>query len=107
MSMESFDWDSEKDRRNRAKHGVSFEAAQYAFFDSGLVFGDGANKFMSRKTKYTDEPLGRVRVVPDFLPSPEALVPRDDTVKITIALSKSSVAFSNVRRRSTIPNIRR
>ena len=59
----------------------------------GPVFGVGANKFMSGKTRYTDEPLGRARVVSDFLPSPEELVPRDDTVKVTIALSKSSVAF--------------
>ena len=48
---------------------------------------------MSSKTRYTDEPLGRVRVVPDFLPSPEELVLREDTVKVTISLSKSSIAF--------------
>jgi len=48
---------------------------------------------MSEKIKYTDEPLGKLRVVSDFLPSPEELVFRDDTVKVTIALSKSSVAF--------------
>ncbi len=48
---------------------------------------------MSGKTKYTDEPLGKPRVVPDFLPTPEDLVHREDTVKVTIALSKSSVAF--------------
>jgi predicted DNA binding CopG/RHH family protein len=48
---------------------------------------------MGAKTKYTDEPLGKLRVVPDFLPSPEELVPREDTVKVTIALSKSSIAF--------------
>lgn len=48
---------------------------------------------MSGKTRYTDEPLGKLRIVPDFLPSPEELVLREDTVKVTIALSKSSVAF--------------
>lgn len=48
---------------------------------------------MSRKTKYTDEPLGKVKVVDDFLPTPEELVRREDTVKVTIALSKSSIAF--------------
>lgn len=31
--------------------------------------------------------------MPDFLPSPEELVLKDDTVKVTIALSKSSIAF--------------
>jgi hypothetical protein len=28
----------------------------------------------SAKIKYTDEPLGKSRVVPDFLPAPEDLV---------------------------------
>ena len=37
MSMESFDWDPGKDRINRAKHGNSFETAQYAFFDADRV----------------------------------------------------------------------
>lgn len=48
---------------------------------------------MSAKTKYTDEPVGPVKVVPDFLPAPEELVFREDTVKVTIALSKESVEF--------------
>ena len=48
---------------------------------------------MSEKVKYTDEPMGKLRVVPDFLPSPQDLVMRDDGVKVTISLSKRSVAF--------------
>jgi hypothetical protein len=48
---------------------------------------------MSTRIKYTDEPIGPVRVVPDFLPPPEELVFREETVKITIALSKRSVEF--------------
>ncbi|MEX2515816.1 MAG: CopG family transcriptional regulator [Gammaproteobacteria bacterium] len=48
---------------------------------------------MTGKIKYTDEPLGEVKVVQDFLPPPEALAYRDDTVKVTITLSKSSVEF--------------
>jgi len=43
--------------------------------------------------KYTDEPLGNVEVIADFLPSPEELAFKEDTVKVTIALSKSSVNF--------------
>jgi hypothetical protein len=37
---------------------------------------------MSGKIKYTDEPLGDLRVIPDFLPRPEDLVFRADGVKI-------------------------
>ena len=48
---------------------------------------------MSAKIKYTDEPLGKPKVVPDFLPAPEDLVFRDEGVKITLALSKRSVDF--------------
>jgi hypothetical protein len=43
--------------------------------------------------KYTNEPLGRLRIVCDFLPPPEDLVFRDEGVKVTIALSKRSVDF--------------
>ena len=48
---------------------------------------------MNEKIRYTDEPLGKLRVVPDFLPPPEDLVFRDEGVKVTIALSKRSVDF--------------
>lgn len=45
------------------------------------------------KIKYTDEPLGEVRIIDDFLPSPEQLVFKEDNVKVTITLSKSSIDF--------------
>ena len=48
---------------------------------------------MSGKIKYTNEPLGDLKVVPDFLPRPADLVFRDEGVKVTIALSKRSVEF--------------
>jgi len=48
---------------------------------------------MKEKIKYTDEPIGRVRVITDFLPSPEQLALKDETVKVTLSLSKTSVDF--------------
>ena len=48
---------------------------------------------MKSKVKYTNEPMGKLRVVDDFLPVPEELVFKEDNVKITMALSKSSVNF--------------
>jgi hypothetical protein len=48
---------------------------------------------MSRKIKYTDEAIGEPEVIPDFLPPPDQLVFNEDTVKVTIALSRSSVDF--------------
>ena len=58
---------------------------------------------MSTKIRYTDEPLGKLKVVPDFLPLPEDLVFRDEGVKVTISLSKRSVEFfkSEARRHNT------
>lgn len=46
---------------------------------------------MSKKIKYTDESIGDVEFVEDFLPAPEALVFRDEGVKVTLALRKKSV----------------
>ena len=48
---------------------------------------------MSAKIKYTDEPLGKVQVIPDFLPSPAELSFREEGVKVTLALSKKSIEF--------------
>ena len=48
---------------------------------------------MKRKIIYTDEPMGELEVIEDFLPSPEDLVFKEENVKVTISLSKSSVDF--------------
>jgi hypothetical protein len=48
---------------------------------------------MKAEIKYTDEPLGPLRIVDDFLPPPEDLVFKEENVKVTITLSKSSVDF--------------
>ncbi len=47
----------------------------------------------SAKIVYTDEPLGEVQVIPDFLPSPAELAFREEGVKVTLALSKKSIDF--------------
>ena len=46
-----------------------------------------------RRIKYADEPMGKVMVIPDSLLSPEELALKNETVKVTIALSKTSVDF--------------
>jgi len=55
--------------------------------------GGKENEYMKGKIKYTDEPMGKVKVIKDFLPSPEELALKEETVKVTIALSKGSVVF--------------
>ena len=58
-----------------------------------LGIGEKGEGFMKSKIKYADEPMGKLRVVGDFLPPPERLVLREDKVKITISLSKTSIDF--------------
>jgi predicted DNA binding CopG/RHH family protein len=48
---------------------------------------------MKKKIKYSNEELGKVEVIKDFLPKPEDLVFKEDTVKVTLNLSKSSIEF--------------
>ncbi len=48
---------------------------------------------MNAKRKYSDGPIDEVELIDDFLPSPEQLAFKEDTVKVTITLSKASVEF--------------
>ena len=48
---------------------------------------------MKKKIKYSNEKIGKVGIVNDFLPSPEELIFKEDTVKVTLNLSKASVDF--------------
>ena len=48
---------------------------------------------MSAKIKYTNEPLGEIKVIADFLPSPAELAFNEEGVKVTLALSKKSIDF--------------
>ena len=59
---------------------------------------------MKKRITYTDEPMGDVQIVKDFLPSPDKLVLKEDNVKVTIALSKSSVSFfKKIAKKHRIP----
>lgn len=57
------------------------------------AIGEKEGKSMKSKTKYTEEPMGYLRVVKDFLPPPDKLVLKEDNVKVTISLKKSSISF--------------
>ncbi|MBS0615119.1 MAG: CopG family transcriptional regulator [Verrucomicrobia bacterium] len=46
-----------------------------------------------RKTKHASEPIGRIKIVEDFLPKPRQLVLKEETKKITISLTKASIDF--------------
>ena len=48
---------------------------------------------MKPRIKYSDEPMGSLKVVRDFLPPPDQLVLKEEQVKVTISLSRESVDF--------------
>ncbi len=47
-----FEWDDEKDRANRGKHGVSFFEAQKAFLDTERVIAEDLDHSHSEKRYY-------------------------------------------------------
>jgi hypothetical protein len=48
---------------------------------------------MNRKTHESDMPIGKLTRIKDVLPPPEDLVIPEQTVKVTLLLSKASVKF--------------
>lgn len=39
------------------------------------------------------EKIGKLKIIDDFLPKPEELILKDDTIKVTLALTKNSIDF--------------
>ena len=58
-----------------------------------LAIGEAEKRFMKKKIKYTNEPMGKLKIIPDFLPKPSELVLKEDNVKVTLMLSRESVEF--------------
>ncbi|WP_198243021.1 BrnA antitoxin family protein [methane-oxidizing endosymbiont of Gigantopelta aegis] len=48
---------------------------------------------MSKQIQYSDEPVGEVKLIADFLPSPAELAVKSKNTKVTISLSSESVAY--------------
>ena len=58
-----------------------------------VYFGGRGEIIMKRRTTNQDKPVGKLTRVKDFLPPPSELVLPEETIKVTIALKKSSVDF--------------
>jgi predicted DNA binding CopG/RHH family protein len=58
--------------------------------------GEKEKRFMNKTIKYTDEPIGDIKIIEDFLPSPKDLIFKEENVKITISLTKESIDFFKV-----------
>ena len=48
---------------------------------------------MNKRIRYTDGAIGDLKLVTDFLPSPEELKLKSENTKVTISLSSESVAY--------------
>lgn len=46
-----------------------------------------------RKKNYSKGPIGKIKVIDDFLPPPNKLVTKEESVKVTLLLSKESLEF--------------
>ena len=58
------------------------------------VTGERGKKYMMKhKRKKLSQPIGRVKIIEDFLPPPEKLLVKPKPVKITITLNQDSVDF--------------
>ena len=82
--------------------GLPTDVSAYAFLEQDI--GDKAGHTMNRQTDYTDEPLQIGERVKDFLPPPSELVKREETVKVTLELTRESVDFfKQLARQEKIP----
>ena len=50
--MGMFEWDPEKDRINRRKHGVPFSVAQYAFADANRIILEDVTHSTEDEVRY-------------------------------------------------------
>ena len=56
---------------------------------------------MSTKIKHTDETLGKVQLIPDFLSSPTELAFREEGMKVTLTLIKKGIFKSRAAKHHT------
>jgi len=52
VESSTFEWDDDKDRQNRKKHGVPFILAQYAFADPNRVILEDVTHSSETETRY-------------------------------------------------------
>ncbi len=57
------------------------------------VIGVKVKKLMNKPIQYSNESLGDIEFITDFLPSPEELALKTQNTKVTISLSSESVAY--------------
>ena len=59
----------------------------------GAGYWRKGKKNMSKPIQYSNEPLGDIEFIPDFLPSPKQLALKKQNTKVTIVLTSESVEY--------------
>ena len=68
------------------------------------AIGGKERKFMKKFIHYTDEPIGKIKIIKDFLPPPEKLIFKRKSIKVTMALDEESVLFfKKIAKRNKLP----
>jgi len=52
MGESNFEWDEDKNTKNKQKHNVSFEDAQYAFFDPKRIITEDSTHSHEEEKRY-------------------------------------------------------
>ncbi|MEA3359470.1 MAG: BrnT family toxin [Thermodesulfobacteriota bacterium] len=52
MGKIKFEWSAKKDKENQAKHGISFELAQYVFADPNRIIAEDLTHSQEEKRYY-------------------------------------------------------
>ena len=80
-----------KTNKNQTRRTGLKSTASKTVKDSQVVYR--TYKESVKSPSYTNVPIGKIEIVKDFLPTPEELVLKDATVKVTLNLSKTSIDF--------------
>ena len=80
-----------KTNKNQTRRTGLKSTASKTVKDSQVVYR--TYKESVKSPSYTNAPIGKIEIVKDFLPTPEELVLKDATVKVTLNLSKTSIDF--------------
>ncbi|MER9656919.1 BrnA antitoxin family protein [Mesorhizobium sp. M0152] len=98
-----FEWDDEKARRNKAKHGVSFELAEIFDFDNAMIFEDATEDYDEERSLGSASLATRsirsstLRVAETFESFPSAALPKRRSGAMSNTSKPATKSGANIR----------
>jgi len=71
------------------------------------IFGAKVKKFMNKIIQYSNEPIGDLNLIPDFLPSPEELAPNNKILKLQSLLVQRVLPTLKTRQKNITCSIKK